>query len=367
MKIGYATVDWSKGMTDENGYPYIGGSGHYRCWLPAQHLAGLGVDAVVGVLVVHNKTDQIGVQCWDASVHWDCDVVVLQRYMHDGLDETIRRNVADGRVIVNDVDDHFDALDKRNFAYGSVRRDESQASLAAYRRNIAASSAVTVSTPFLADYYRDVNPVTFLLENAVDPAQFRDSWHDRHSPPVVGWVGAIPWRSGDVETLAKWLPSAMSRHAGRFTVRHDGHVPGWTTFAAAAGLDADQVDVGPMRPTSELGRLYENIDVGLVPLNDVPFNHAKSWIKGLEYVASGIPFVAQDLPEYRRLVEEHGIGRIASGRGQWQRLIRAFTNPDDVAFWQSERDANWARLLASPLVWPRKAIDWKAVYDGLVA
>ena len=67
---------------------------------------------------------------------------------------------------------------------------------------------------------------------------------------------------------------------------------------------------------SHYGNLLTQFDVGLVPLTDIPFNHAKSCIKGLEYASAGIPFVAQDLSEYRMLADS-GVGRVASTPGEW--------------------------------------------------
>ena len=43
------------------------------------------------------------------------------------------------------------------------------------------------------------------------------------------------------------------------------------------------------------------LGVGLVPLLDSAFNRAKSWLKGLEYAALGVPFVASPTPEYVKL------------------------------------------------------------------
>ena len=64
-------------------------------------------------------------------------------------------------------------------------------------------------------------------------------------------------------------------------------------------------------------------DVGVVPLVDIPFNHAKSNIKGLEYAVAGIPFVASPLPEYVLLAEEYGVGRLAKTARDWQRHLKA--------------------------------------------
>jgi hypothetical protein len=62
--------------------------------------------------------------------------------------------------------------------------------------------------------------------------------------------------------------------------------------------------------------LFQHIDIGLIPLNNIPFNHAKSFIKGLEYAAAGVPFVSSYSPEYK-LLSEQGIGRVAYSQSEW--------------------------------------------------
>jgi hypothetical protein len=74
-------------------------------------------------------------------------------------------------------------------------------------------------------------------------------------------------------------------------------------------------------------------DIGIVPLNDIPFNHAKSSIKGLEYASSGIPFVAQGLPEYQRLADM-GVGRVANTPDEWRTHMTEL-----LAFKTRKRDA----------------------------
>ena len=56
------------------------------------------------------------------------------------------------------------------------------------------------------------------------------------------------------------------------------------------------------------------LDTGIVPLQRSRFNEAKSNLKGLEYAALGVPFVASPTAEYERLAEskfEAGRGTIA--------------------------------------------------------
>lgn len=72
--------------------------------------------------------------------------------------------------------------------------------------------------------------------------------------------------------------------------------------------------------------MFERIDIGIVPLNDIPFNHAKSYIKGLEYAAAGVPFVASAAPEYVFLAE-NGVGRVARSPEEWESHISELADP----------------------------------------
>ncbi len=81
-----------------------------------------------------------------------------------------------------------------------------------------------------------------------------------------------------------------------------------------------------MAPILSYPRLFEPIDIGIIPLNDIPFNHAKSFIKGLEYVAAGIPFIASYSPEYQYLAEQ-GIGRVANSPEEWLHHLNELIKP----------------------------------------
>jgi hypothetical protein len=63
------------------------------------------------------------------------------------------------------------------------------------------------------------------------------------------------------------------------------------------------------------------MDIGIIPLANIPFNRAKSDIKGLEYAAAGIPFVAQNLDAYIDLQLSLGIGRLAKKAINWKKHI----------------------------------------------
>jgi glycosyltransferase involved in cell wall biosynthesis len=103
---------------------------------------------------------------------------------------------------------------------------------------------------------------------------------------------------------------------------------------------AVQLEIPPQRMASTAWReidlhhmVVSQLDVGIVPLHESTFNAAKSWLKGLEYAALGIPFVASELPEYERLAHVHGIGTVVPPRARnWRRALnRLMSDPDQTA------------------------------------
>jgi hypothetical protein len=193
-----------------------------------------------------------------------------------------------------------------------------------YRRVLAASTALICSTPFLAERYRRLN-LTVMIRNHLDLSRWRPR-EARDGPPVLGWVGALPWRStGDVEALGGFLGPFLERHDLRF--HHAGAMaPGWD-FALASRIPPHRLDQSPLVPISEHERQFEAIDVAVVPLADKPFNHAKSALKGMQAAAAGVPFVATATPEYRWLAEERAIGRVARRTHHWLTQLEALLDP----------------------------------------
>lgn len=322
MKVGFASSDWSGSVYDDNGHPVWGGAGWVRL---GQYVNRLDCEVVCGVLGWHSGV--FGVRDWDMGFHWDCDVVVMQRVMFEDVPEKMSKAKASGQVLVNDLDDWYWGLSPTNGAFrASHPKHNPQENTNHYRSVMARSTMVTTSTPYLAERLRQWIPCDIeILPNCVDVAHFTP-WADSGSDvPSVGWVGSTGHRSGDLEIL-KGLLEPMARR-GEITLHHSGHVPGAPTFADAIGADPELINTLPMASPQDYPKLLA-FDIGLVPLNDVPFNRAKSAIKGLEYSAAGIPFVASKLDAYQELHDQHGLGRLAKKPTQWIRHLQQLRDPE---------------------------------------
>jgi glycosyltransferase involved in cell wall biosynthesis len=195
-----------------------------------------------------------------------------------------------------------------------------------YKTSIQRSDLVTVSTPYLADRFKSMGITNVeVIKNTVDVSRFTPKQHTDSDVPQVGWVGSTDHRSGDLETM-KGLLVPMVR-SGKITLYHGGHTPYGESFASRIGATEDEVVTAPMCPHDEYPNLL-TMDIGIVPLSNLPFNRAKSDIKGLEYAAAGVPFIAQNLDAYVELANSTGIGRPAKNAQQWKKHIEALRNPE---------------------------------------
>lgn len=307
VKVGVATTDWSYSLYDERGWPVHGGANWIRFGqnqrLTKNHM-------VIGHLV--RSGNRLGVQTFDQQIHFDCAVLFIQRYMDDWLPDAISVARQNGQIVVNDVDDWFWGLHPDNQASRVVKPEvDPRNNIDHYRASLQASTIVTTSTPFLANAISEWGVNTTVIPNGVTSWHFRPRNH-RPGKPIVGWCGSTAHRSADLEVVAAALQSMVNKVTFHHTGEHDHH----PSFASKTGLPTRAVSTLPMLPPSEypFGFVF---DIGIVPLNDIQFNVAKSWIKGIEYAAAGIPFVASHLGEYRRLYNKYGIGRTASTTEEW--------------------------------------------------
>jgi glycosyltransferase involved in cell wall biosynthesis len=118
----------------------------------------------------------------------------------------------------------------------------------------------------------------------------------------------------------------------------------------------------PMKPIMTYPEMFRKIDVGIVPLSNVEFNEAKSFIKGLEYAAAGIPFIASPSSEYKYFAEK-GVGRIANNQLEWVAHAEELLDPK---IRKEERIKN-RELVKEHFSMEQRGLDWEEVFDKILA
>lgn len=288
------------------------------------------------------------------------DTVILNRPLDPGIAEQVRLWREEGRTVIIDMDDDFDAVVPEHRIHGLYTTEHLHAAC-------KAASVVTCSTPALIERYGYGHGV--LLRNRIPESYLSVTRRSRLTdyefgePPEgtwVGWYGSLGSHPND--------PAAAGAAVGA-ALRTD---PGAEFVFAGPPKDglrlAELFDVPKVRELgyfsmSGLIQVISEFDIGIVPLESSPFNDAKSWLKGLEFAAVGVPVVASPTPEYRRMSGEHGFDRppacwLADTPVEWERqLDKLIQRPE----WRIELAAN-GKAWAATQTYERAADDWRTVW-----
>lgn len=291
--------------------PEPNGCAYYRLSLPSGELQKQGWDTVMGMPRAHPERG-IGVAYEDGAL-FGFDMNIYKLMMHETVPTYYKMMQEGGSKIIVDVDDFHFGIDPENIAARQSDPNKNpENNRMFFEMGIRQADLVTTSTNFLANFYEQRCRKVRLVRNALDVDRYE--MNPQPDLPVFGWVGGTLWRSRDLELLKEWMPRFVEDKGVR--VHHSGHIPNDTKhFAVRTGLR--RVSTCPMSLVSNYPSLLSHFHVGLVPLTMNDFNEAKSYLKGLEYAAAGIPFIASPTYEYR-LLHSRGIGRLAASADEWR-------------------------------------------------
>jgi glycosyltransferase involved in cell wall biosynthesis len=320
--VAFLTFDWSFHIkpVQPNGCAW------YRCYLPMSKLDKHGWEAGMGVPGFNEKFGY-GLLVPDKKVVHGWDIIVLKLLMLKRAVEDVQKAQELGQKIVVDVDDFMEGLAETNMAYHMTDpKKHEQNNREHYFKIIELADALIVSTPFLQKFYKEQYPnkPVYVIRNSIDYERYVFRTDHAGRLPNIGWVGATPWRSNDLEQISGFLNNYLQKNRIKF--HHSGSIIGSRQAWEMLGIDKKIFTHEPMQPILDYPKLFRKIDIGIVPLNDLEFNHAKSFVKGLEYAAAGVPFVASPLPAYIELAKD-GVGRIAHNDDEWMAHFDELMNP----------------------------------------
>ena len=336
MRVGMLSADWGD---FSNSSP--GGCTWIRFFGPAEKMVEKGWEVFVGEFGWDDKegftvvptasrmmAPDRGVIKNDPQAVGGLDVVIFKLWMAHDANEYIEKAKKLGQTVIIDIDDWFHGLPTTNIAFQTTHPERD----AKWNRNHMLGTyrnvtGLITSTKFLYDYYSKSNKNCELVRNSLNPKHFVKRYDAARNHPTIGWVGIMIWRSGDIETLKGWLGPILDKYDLSF--HHAGIDPNKPEeFAEIAGINPERLYGTTGSSPQHYGNLLLPMDIALVPLNTLPFNEAKSNLKGLEYAFSGIPFVAADTYEYR-LLSQQGAGNVASRPKDWMKAIQKLIDPDE--------------------------------------
>lgn len=310
-----------------------GGCGHYRLRWPAAaaHAAGADVhdcyQQALGDLTVTRQGDQLNTRLTGIP---DADVVIMQRVTRADHVAAIPLLQAAGIAVVVDADDHLGAL-PRGHPYRTTSDPARHPRNNRRWLNEACRLAdwVTVSTPRLADVYGRHGRVT-ILPNCI-PNRYLQVTAPPHDGLRVGWTGSTVTHVNDLTVCGTAVRDVLDTTGTRFVAVGTG-----AGVADQLHLDPTQVDPTGWVDLDTYPTVYASLDVAIVPLQPNDFNEAKSWLKGLEAAAVGVPFVASPTGPYRDLADM-GAGLLAANPTEWRARLELLTTSMDARAEVAER------------------------------
>lgn len=291
------------------------GTGQYRLFMPGFALHKQGADVTVdmgGAQVIRMaeagfkdvmRDHVVGL----ASIP-EADVVVMQRPGSRKMAETIPLLQKEGIRVVVDVDDLFDRIDEGNVAqtqFSPLAQDFMNFNWIDEACKMA--DVVTCTTPALKARYGFGHG--HVLPNLV-PQSYLSLETDKR-PRTVGWTGTVDTHPKDLQITRGAIGKAIADHPGWY-FHHIGTGKG---LKDALGLPREPTYSGWV-PFDQYPSAMQQVEIGIVPLADTPFNKAKSCLKMIEFAALGVPVVASACPDNLRMYQL-GVGAIVKHPAQW--------------------------------------------------
>lgn len=239
---------------------------------------------------------------------------MLQRPLTDTLADAVPLLQAAGVKVVVEIDDDFESISSRNVSWRNVQpKGNPRRNFLHLRRACEQADLVVVSTPALADVYGRHGRVV-VVANCV-PEVYLWTFGEHHDGLRVGWSGSTDTHPDDLQVTKGAIQRVLRSTDALF------HVVGTGKGVMRALNLASPPSACGWQPIDRYPAMMASIDVGIVPLQASRFNEAKSWLKGLEFAALGVPFIATPTGPYMELLLR-GAGLVADRPKDWEQLLR---------------------------------------------
>ncbi len=238
----------------------------------------------------------------------EASTAVVQRHVDLAPSLALERAAASGRRLVYDVDDAIWLTGRQSGGHplGALKGAGRKVRWLAER-----AEHVIAGNEILAEHLSAYGDAVTVVPSLVDPEAYAVRRHEQGEALTLGWIGSpttAPYLRGVAATLDRFARD--SERPLRLIV----------VGGPAPPLARVAVEERAWSPAAERAALAE-IDVGLMPLDDTPWTRGKCAYKALQYMASGIPPLADDVGVSAATVG--GAGYVATGPGEWLEALEA--------------------------------------------
>ena len=264
----------------------------------------------------------------------DADVIVIQRPSHPLQPQMIQMIRSNGIAVVVDMDDDMSSIHPDNIAFHIYR--PSSSSILSWKWALECcklASWVTTSTSTLQRVYAKHGRGT-VLHNYIPEAYLN---FPSPESGTFGWAGTTKSHPNDLQVTVPAVQRLMDE-GYKFKV-----VGGQSSVKSCLRLKDDPDCTGSIPLNQWVACIGEQLDVGMIPLAPTAFNTSKSRLKGIEYMAVGIPWVASPREEYRKLHRESGCGLLVDTPKDWYTKLKLLLDDEVMRKEQAEAGREYMR------------------------
>lgn len=322
-------IDWDTNFHDRPrilGVPLVGGSGEYRLNAPFRALGQAG--RAKCDVVETPKYTEIRVLSLPELARADPDTLMVHAAISDvqlAMLERYKRHHRSLRVFA--MDDLITNVPESNPYYKLVFRDAK----ARLRRALSACDRAVVSTQPLVDMCHGLSDDIRLIPNMLEKARWGGLPSARRSGPKprVGWAGAQQ-HHGDLALIVDLVKETAQEVDWIFFGMCLEELKPYVKEEHAFVVDfADY--------PKKLASL--NLDIAVAPLEQHPFNEAKSNLRLLEYGVLGLTVICSDIYPYQNAP----VKRVSDDPQAWITALRDRIHDLDAAEMEGDCLRNWVR------------------------
>lgn len=167
---------------------------------------------------------------------------------------------------------------------------------------------LTPGNSYLAEYARAQNPNVTILPTVVDTDAYFVAPERTPGPIRIGWSGSSYSARYGLPILQPILTRLANDHDFEFiAISNSDPQLNW------AGVKTRYI---PWTDATEVEGL-QTIDIGLMPLNDEPFERGKCGLKAIQYMAVGVPAIVSPVGVNREIVIHGENGYHCTHDDQW--------------------------------------------------